>query len=90
MIPVIREALGIYPEQTLSTHLTMNSQKVAQQSLRRRTSCSPPLYRICRLTYPRIPVAVQQPFAMRSTMMRSPVAIALGQNIQKRSVAQIR
>ncbi|CAI7577247.1 unnamed protein product [Penicillium bialowiezense] len=44
----------------------MNSQKVAQQSLRR--------------------LAVQQPFAMRSTMMRSPVAIALGQNIQKRQV----
>ncbi|CAG8920285.1 unnamed protein product [Penicillium salamii] len=40
----------------------MNSQKIAQQSLRR--------------------LAVQQPFAMRSTMMRSPVAI-LGQNIQK-------
>ncbi|CAG8388550.1 unnamed protein product [Penicillium salamii] len=43
----------------------MNSQKIAQQSLRR--------------------LAVQQPFAMRSTMMRSPVAI-LGQNIQKRQV----
>jgi hypothetical protein len=34
-------------------------------------------------------LAVQQPYAMRSSLMRaSPAAVALGQNIQTRSVTQ--
>jgi succinate dehydrogenase (ubiquinone) cytochrome b560 subunit len=61
--------LILIKQNNLNSAITMFSQKVAQQSLRR--------------------LAVQQPLAMRSSMMgASPVAVALGKNIQTRSVTQ--
>lgn len=69
----------------------MYSQKVAQQSLRRRM-CGPnvltPLVDLLLISLLFVAVAVQQPYAMQWSMANaaSPAAIALGKNLQTRLV----